>query len=160
MRSMDNPAVRAENVRSLRRRGFSEADAVRQAVSPSAGSPPPKSEISDGDGEIPPAVESGDIGAAGPLLRGPAIPPAPLPGGAGPLVDQSAGLMKPGSAMMPAPPPSPAMQMGGIIPGQMGAASGPAVMPGPVGQGPSDMEQALIRRALRPAVQPTRAILR
>jgi hypothetical protein len=164
MGPLDNPAIRSENIRALRRRGFSEADAVRQAVSPSAGAPLPKDEemgemAPDDEGrELDPKLMGGNTGITGGMKFGPPV-------------DQSAGMMKPlprmgpppvlpppgmGPGVPPPPPTPPPPGMGPGMPPPSGMIAGPGAPPPP---GPPGMEQALLQRTMRPAVQPARRII-
>jgi hypothetical protein len=161
--STDNPLIRAENIRSLRKRGRSEADAVREAVAAQPRGPEelgeatPDDEMAEG-GVVPtlnPDLMGGNTGVTGgmppprlapmPIARTmPGAPPSAkigMPGSpAGPIRKIGAPAGGPGAAasgswLPPAEGVSGAA-VGGIgMPGKFGA-SGPMLPnqpPGPIG---------------------------
>lgn len=168
-----HPSLVSENVRSFKRRGRSEADAVREAIAAagqvdqSAGLQPPIGKIplpKPGDGRITDPPVSLPIGAAGSLL--PNQPPD-IPGVGGMTPHPGAPPM-PGPTVKPGMPPFlPTDTPREIVPGPPSPAAGVAGTIGAAGAiggaaSSSPLEEMLLRRSiggLRPAVQPTRRMI-
>jgi hypothetical protein len=155
----------SERVKGFKRRGLSEADAVRRAVAPGLAAEGvggtavtplptmrPAPDLSGGARIQPVPVPGG--GGAGPLIPsegGARIQPVPGSGAVGPMIPDEGRGVDPGFRIPP--PRMPGERMGGAPPPKIGGVPPPVAGGGaPVAGLPADqppMEQLLMQRQLR-----------